>query len=95
MSGKPHGRHLNNEGGAIVRAEEGDESIDELADEAAKTKKGTQRVHRGGRESSGRVEGLRQAALNRNGGVARHIDASPVGHLSCSGVGHTSSGEDN
>jgi hypothetical protein len=39
MSGRPHGRHHSNEGGAIVRAEEGDESIAELADEAAKTKK--------------------------------------------------------
>jgi hypothetical protein len=29
----------DNEGGAIVRAEEGDESIGELADEAAKAKK--------------------------------------------------------
>jgi hypothetical protein len=39
MSGSPHRRHLNNEGGANVRAEEGDESIGELADEAAKAKK--------------------------------------------------------
>jgi hypothetical protein len=39
MSGSPRRRHLNNEGGTIVRAEEGDESIGELADEAAEAKK--------------------------------------------------------
>jgi hypothetical protein len=39
MSGRPRRRYLDNEGGAIVRAEEGDESIGELADEAAKAKK--------------------------------------------------------
>jgi hypothetical protein len=39
MSGRRHRRHLDNEGGSIVRAEEGDESIGELADDAAKAKK--------------------------------------------------------
>jgi hypothetical protein len=38
MSGRPRQRHHIREGGETLRAEEGDETVEELADEAAKTK---------------------------------------------------------
>ena len=64
-----------------MRAEEGDESIDELADEAAKTKKEL-------RESTKTGERSRSSRGTPTGGAsdhrcdAGHVEASHVGHLS-------------
>ena len=66
-----------------MRAEEGDETIGELADEAAKTKKELRESTETGEKVQKARKGRRQVGLD---GVPRHISASHVRDLSTFGV---------